>query len=764
MLGSSNQGGSEEASESEEEEEEAKEEGAKGHKNGNGNGEAGSVEGVPGSNDIAPPPQMVASQAEAFAALLGTPQVSIQALDYYRVPLFLLPIYQAAEAQYGVPWQVLAAINEVETDYGNDLAVSTAGAVGWMQFMPETWLRYGVDVENSGYADPNNPVDAVFAAARYLRAAGAAQNLKGAIFAYNHSQAYVESVMLRAKLIADYPADVIATLTGLAEGQMPVANALATGESEISTGASSPTALGADGSSTHTGSQAESEEGVSEIEGEGGAGSLGTAPSPSASAAGVTRRPRRQRFVELSAPASAPVVAVQDGKVIAIGRSRRLGRYLVLKDVFGDTYTYAGLGSIARTYTVPKQTRGSVPGVALAGAEGSGEEAPSQAATEGSQPPVTLKVQDANASKGTAGKGNSQEGESQTGEGAAEAGRTLGKVRMFAHPDNQYAKSTIAKASAAGNLAGRLRPLRRGAVISAGTVLGSTTVTQGSSRGEMKLSISPDGDQSTVAAQPILQSWRQLYASLHPQGARRDAGLLGATAGDAFMLSKPALESAVLSDPGIGLDACVRQDISFGAVSTRPLATLVFLSRSGLKPTVGALPCVRRVKGGFSAAGKPVQGSFQSLAITGVNGIEIAGHEGTGSIADLTIRTLLTLQGKFAPSEIVSLMRYPGSPQTLASSHRPKSILIVYASGAAGSAAEASTAGTVKAAANVGSGKQGSGASPTLGGAIGTSQWSSLVQLVGSLPQPKVRRHRSSEAVSDPSVEGGAGSSSQSKP
>ncbi len=104
--------------------------------------------------------------------------MSAQALDFFRIPLFLLPIYKAAAFQYDVPWQVLAAINEVETDYGTDLSVSTAGAVGWMQFMPATWLHYGVDATDAGYADPYNPVDAVFAAARYLHAAGASHNLR----------------------------------------------------------------------------------------------------------------------------------------------------------------------------------------------------------------------------------------------------------------------------------------------------------------------------------------------------------------------------------------------------------------------------------------------------------------------------------------------------------------------------------------------------------------------------------------------------------
>ena len=71
--------------------------------------------------------------------MLASSQASTQALSFYRVPLFLLPIYKAAAVQYGVPWQILAAINEIETDYGTDQSVSSAGAVGWMQFMPETW-------------------------------------------------------------------------------------------------------------------------------------------------------------------------------------------------------------------------------------------------------------------------------------------------------------------------------------------------------------------------------------------------------------------------------------------------------------------------------------------------------------------------------------------------------------------------------------------------------------------------------------------------
>ena len=155
-------------------------------------------------------------------APLGVPNFFI---DSFRIPPFLLPIYQAAGIEYDVPWQVLAAINEIETDYGRNLSISSAGAVGWMQFLPSTWKRWGVDANGDGIADPYNPVDAIFAAARYLHAAGASKNLAQAIFAYNHASWYVQSVLLRAKLIGGMPDQLIGALTGLVQGHFPVAAA-----------------------------------------------------------------------------------------------------------------------------------------------------------------------------------------------------------------------------------------------------------------------------------------------------------------------------------------------------------------------------------------------------------------------------------------------------------------------------------------------------------------------------------------------------------
>src|SRR5439155_3530049 len=97
------------------------------------------------------------SSASPGPAPLGVPNFFI---EKFRIPPFLLPIYQAAGTQYGIPWQVLAAINEIETDYGRNLSVSSAGALGWMQFIPSSWKTYGVDANGDGKKDPYNPVDA----------------------------------------------------------------------------------------------------------------------------------------------------------------------------------------------------------------------------------------------------------------------------------------------------------------------------------------------------------------------------------------------------------------------------------------------------------------------------------------------------------------------------------------------------------------------------------------------------------------------------
>ena len=109
-------------------------------------------------------------------------------------------IWQAAGNTYGIPWEVLAAINKVETNFGQNLGPSSAGAVGWMQFMPSTWARWGVDANGDGVADPDNPTDAIFSAARYLAGCGGQFDIARAVYCYNHASWYVNEVLGLAAL------------------------------------------------------------------------------------------------------------------------------------------------------------------------------------------------------------------------------------------------------------------------------------------------------------------------------------------------------------------------------------------------------------------------------------------------------------------------------------------------------------------------------------------------------------------------------------
>src|SRR5438876_8039860 len=89
---------------------------------------------------------------------------------------------------------------------------SSAGAIGWMQFMPSTWLRWGMDANGDGVANPWSPDDALFAAARYLAASGGRSDISRAIFSYNHAQWYVDEVLGLARLYGTGGSDVAFTL------------------------------------------------------------------------------------------------------------------------------------------------------------------------------------------------------------------------------------------------------------------------------------------------------------------------------------------------------------------------------------------------------------------------------------------------------------------------------------------------------------------------------------------------------------------------
>lgn len=135
----------------------------------------------------------------------------------------LVAIYTEASAEFGIPWQHLAAVNLVETGIGRIRGTSVAGAQGPMQFMPATWDAYGAG------GDVNDARDAIFGAARYLAANNGADDMAHALYRYNHSDRYVRGVQLYAELIAEHPRSFLGFyhwgvwyLTELGEVYLPV--------------------------------------------------------------------------------------------------------------------------------------------------------------------------------------------------------------------------------------------------------------------------------------------------------------------------------------------------------------------------------------------------------------------------------------------------------------------------------------------------------------------------------------------------------------
>lgn len=108
-------------------------------------------------------------------------------------PATLLAHYRNAERRFGIDRYVLASINYVESKFGRVRSSSPAGAQGPMQFLPSTWAAYGL----GGNID--EPRDAILGAANYLSASGAPADYRGALFAYNHADAYVDAVLAYAR-------------------------------------------------------------------------------------------------------------------------------------------------------------------------------------------------------------------------------------------------------------------------------------------------------------------------------------------------------------------------------------------------------------------------------------------------------------------------------------------------------------------------------------------------------------------------------------
>jgi hypothetical protein len=491
-----------------------------------------------------------------------------------------------------------------------------------MQFIPSSWEAYGVDANGDGRKDPYNPVDAICAAGRYLDAAGASEDLRSAIFAYNHADWYVEEVMLYARQYGRLPDDLVGSLTGLTEGaRFPVA------------------------------ADSRYADDISERE-------AARRAKPGSQAAGnasdtVTASPTR-RGINIYSEDQAPVIAVNDGVIREIGESRRLGNYVVLEDSYGNRFTYAQLGEVAEVYPVGKDRKISDASFESAPGDGEGAERRRLFAFPERQADAPLAL-------------------------GGPVDRML-EENGYESFDAEYGALEFDRKTM------ELAPLRKGAKVIAGTILGEVGTGDGLAP-HVNFSIRPAGRGApSIDPKPILDGWKLLEATHIYRASGKDPfETSAASAGQVLLMSKEQATRAALGDGGLQIYPCGRQDIETGQIDVRVLRMLLYLSRSGFDLTITSLKCGHST---YTTSGSISHHSIGgAVDIAAINGQPILGNQGPGTLSHSLVEELLKLQGTMVPDQIISLMDL-GGPTFVMSDHADHVHVGYAASGATGPATE----------------------------------------------------------------------------
>ena len=151
----------------------------------------------------------------AFGGLPEATRTTAAAVAIEEIPPDQLEVMQQESLRTGIPWQIFAAIAKVESDFGRNMETSEAGAIGYGQFLPATWAAYGEG------GDPYDFHDVIPAMGRLLLASGAPADMPHALYAYNHSWAYVDHVLAYAAAYGYVdPASIPARAVALARSRI----------------------------------------------------------------------------------------------------------------------------------------------------------------------------------------------------------------------------------------------------------------------------------------------------------------------------------------------------------------------------------------------------------------------------------------------------------------------------------------------------------------------------------------------------------------
>jgi hypothetical protein len=260
--------------------------------------------------------------------------------------------------------------------------------------------------------------------------------------------------------------------------------------------------------------------------------------------------------------------------------------------------------------------------------------------------------------------------------------------RLFAHPYHPYARKAggleqqldaevrrDGKSATYRNYFSRpfrldpskvtLRPLKKGARVIGGTIIGRVGRGDSDKAPHLDFSIRPAGRGAPlIDPKPIVDGWKLLEATAIYRANGQNALRGGATIGQILLLSKSLLEKRVLADERIEIYACGRDDIRAGQIDRRVLATLAYLSELGLSPTVSSLRCGH---GYYTKSGNVSQhSSGNAVDISRINDIPVLGHQEPEGVVDQAVRRIAQLQGVFAPDQVISLLDFGGPTLSMA--------------------------------------------------------------------------------------------------
>jgi hypothetical protein len=422
-----------------------------------------------------------------------------------------------------------------------------------------------------------------------------------------------------------------------------------------------------------------------------------------------------RRGIDIFSNENAPVVAANDGVITKIGQNKELGRFIVLRDAYGNEYTYAGLGKIAKAIPVPKQksltakdfnliTPGDgdkKPKVSASrttkaqtahneaetsvggksGKDGKGS-APVRSASKGvsKQAPKPAPLSSSSSGLGDwrspdAGPTNTEDSRqrlyalpNRKGNGGNDKGAEKLDGSLGAQVDDLLGKGMPGYETFKSYFSGVLRfdsktmdtaPLRKGSRVVGGTIIGEVGQTDPQIAPHLHFEITPAGRGAhTIDPKPILDGWKLLEATAIYRAAGKNPFDDQATVGQVLLASKSQLQRQVLADPRLEIYSCGRSDIATGQIDRRVLAVLEYLVARGYRLTLTSLKCghsIMTTSGNVSA-----HSTGDAVDIAMVNGIPILGNQGQGSITEAVINDLLKLQGPMEPAQIISLMEMGG--------------------------------------------------------------------------------------------------------